>query len=244
MLVAHRGASADAPENTLAAVQLAWEQDADAVEIDIHLSKDGRVMVHHDKDTKRTANGPKKYIKETNSTALRSIDVGTFKGEKYKGEKYKGEKIPFLEEVLATIPEEKHLVIEIKSGMDVVPAMTSVIKNSEKEEQVIFISFDFEAIVQTKKSFPDNKALYLCHYFEPFGTKKLFHKVKEAGLDGLDLNYKIIDSSVMELADLMDLEIHAYTVNELTEAKRLIALGVKSITTDQPAKLRAVISDQ
>ena len=85
-IIAHRGASHDAPENTLASVELGYEQGADAVEIDIHLSKDNRIMVNHDKDTKRTA-GNNLTIKDSNSAELRKLDVGSWKNKKYKGEK-------------------------------------------------------------------------------------------------------------------------------------------------------------
>src|SRR5690606_25591938 len=89
--IAHRGASYDAPENTVTAAKLAWEQGADAVECDIHLSKDNRIMVIHDKDTKRTCSNKKNLsIADSPSTLLRDLDAGSWKDKKYKGEK-----IPF-----------------------------------------------------------------------------------------------------------------------------------------------------
>ena len=94
IFIAHRGASYLAPENTVAAVNLAWELGADAVEVDVFLAKDNRVMVNHDKDTKRTAAGKKNMvIRNTPSQVLRNLDVG-----RWKDEKYKGEKMPFLSE--------------------------------------------------------------------------------------------------------------------------------------------------
>jgi len=101
-IIAHRGASYLAPENTLASVKLGFEQGADAVEVDIHLSKDKRLMVNHDKDTRRTAKGRNYLIKETDSKVLRVLDVGVWKDDKYKGEK-----MPFLDEVLLEVPLEK-----------------------------------------------------------------------------------------------------------------------------------------
>src|SRR5665647_1041307 len=117
--IAHRGASFLAPENTVASAKLAWELGADAVEWDVHLSKDNRIMVIHDDDTKRTCSGKKNLtIADSPSTLLRDLDAGILKDEKFKGEK-----IPFLSEIMETIPEGKKLVVEIKCGNEVIPLL-------------------------------------------------------------------------------------------------------------------------
>ena len=117
--IAHRGASYLAPENTVAAARLAWELGADAVEVDIHLSKDNKVMVIHDKDTKRICKTVSNLvIKSSESGLLRELDAGIWKGEHFKGEK-----IPFLSEIIETVPEGKTLVVEIKCGSEVIPEM-------------------------------------------------------------------------------------------------------------------------
>lgn len=83
--VAHRGASFDAPENTLIAMKQAWEQGADAIELDLWLSKDGRVVVCHDADTGRTG-GVKRKIADQTWAELQQLDVGAWKGPQFKGE--------------------------------------------------------------------------------------------------------------------------------------------------------------
>src|SRR5262249_23625200 len=130
--VGHRGASYDYPENTLASFNAAWKDGADGCENDIQLTKDGKVIILHDADTLRTTGGPtgggmKLAVKDTDADQLRKLDVG-----KWKGDKWAGEKMPFLDECLATIPNGKRFFIEIKSGVDVVPAAAEVIKNSGK----------------------------------------------------------------------------------------------------------------
>src|SRR5439155_19827959 len=100
-IIAHRGASWDAPENTVAAINLAWKQKADASEFDVFLSKDGKIIVIHDKDTKRVAGVDKQVIDQT-FDELRQLDVG-----KWKGPNFAGEKIPTLAEMLATVPKGK-----------------------------------------------------------------------------------------------------------------------------------------
>src|SRR3954466_12398745 len=96
-IIGHRGASYDAPENTLSAVNLAWQQGADAVEVDVHLSRDGRVIVIHDDNTRKTA-GLKRKVCDQTWSELQKLDAG-----KWKGANWKGERIPDLEQVLVTV---------------------------------------------------------------------------------------------------------------------------------------------
>ena len=109
LIIAHRGASFDAPENTLAAVNLAWQQNADAVEVDVHLSRDGHLFVIHDADTRRTT-GLDRKVAQLKLPQLPRHDAG-----RWKGAQWRGEKIPTLDEVLATVPRGKKIFIEIKS---------------------------------------------------------------------------------------------------------------------------------
>ncbi len=96
LIIAHRGASYEAPENTMAAVKLAWQMDADGVEIDVHLTKDEQVVVFHDDNTRRFG-GNRKPIAECDYSELLKLDVGRFMGEQYKGER-----IPLLAQVINT----------------------------------------------------------------------------------------------------------------------------------------------
>jgi glycerophosphoryl diester phosphodiesterase len=233
--IAHRGESGTAPENTLAAFQLAWELKADAVELDIYLSKDNRIMVIHDANTKRTS-GQDYLVKETDSEILRKLDVGLFKDSKYKGEK-----IPFLEEAIQSIPSGKTLVVEIKSGPDVLPWLEKVVKESGKINQLVFIAFDWQVIVSVKKMFPDNRCYWLSS-----DKKKVMARMDQivtAHLDGLDLHYSIIDKQIMNRAKHLNLEIIAWTVDDPVEASRLISLGVKGITTNRTQWLRSQLNN-
>jgi glycerophosphoryl diester phosphodiesterase len=116
-IIAHRGASYDAPENTLTAVQLGWQQQADGVEIDIKLSKDGHIVAFHDHGTARTT-GANHTLAELTLAELRDLDAGSWKNARFAGER-----IPALEEILAIIPPGKRLFIEIKAGPDIVPEL-------------------------------------------------------------------------------------------------------------------------
>lgn len=232
MIIAHRGASYLAPENTVAAANLAWELGADAVEVDIHLSKDNRVMVIHDKDTKKTCAGKRNFkIKNTPSVLLRELDAGSRKDEKFKGEK-----IPFLSEIMETVPQGKTIVVEIKCGSEVLPHLKREVENSGKQKQVVFISFGWQTILDTKKQFPDNRCYWLSAV-KP-GLKKKMRQAAENNLDGVNLRYNLITEKVMNAAKANKLEVLTWTVDDPAEAKRLAELGVAGITTNRPKWLK------
>lgn len=232
-IVAHRGASYLAPENTVASVKLGYALEADAVEVDIHLSADKRLMVIHDPDTKRTAGGEDVSIANTHSDELRKLDVGSWKDQQFRGEK-----IPFLEEVLAEVPEGKMLVIELKSSAGSVPFLQQLIEESTLQHQLVLISFDKMAIVEAKQRMPDIPAYWLLHDYQEHSLEEAIRIAQEHKLEGLDVHYKLVDEAFMQQMEAAGLEVYVYTVNDPAEAKRLQALGVKGITTDRPGWLR------
>ncbi len=229
--IAHRGASFDAPENTVASAKLAWELGADAVELDVHLTADNRVMVIHDKDTRRTCNGKNFTIVTTPSIVLRDLDAGSWKDPKFKGER-----IPFLEEMIATIPEGKNLVVEIKCGSEIIPHLERILNKSTKKSRLIFVSFGWETIVDIKKAFPGNKSYWLS------GSKQAALKklplVEEMKLNGINMASSAIDDELVKMAGEHHLEVLAWTVDDPVEAKRLSALGITHFTTNRPDWLK------
>lgn len=231
--IAHRGASYLAPENTVASAKLAWELGADAVEIDVHLSKDNRVIVIHDKDTKRTCSSKKNLvIEKTPSLVLRDLDAGVWKGEEFTGEK-----LPFLSEIIETVPENKTLVVEIKAGgNEIIPALRRSIENSGKIDQIVFISFGWETILATQEEFPENKCYWLSS--AKTGLKKKMEEAAEKGLAGVNLNHSIIDKEVVADAKSLNLEVLTWTIDDPAEAKRLSEIGVVGITTNRPKWLK------
>ncbi|WP_321347146.1 glycerophosphodiester phosphodiesterase family protein [uncultured Draconibacterium sp.] len=231
--IAHRGASYLAPENTVASAKLAWELGADAVEVDVHLSKDNRVIVIHDKDTKRTCGGKTNLtIAKTPSILLRDLDAGSWKGEEFKGEK-----LPFLSEIIETVPVGKTLVVEIKAGGDeIIPALRRTIDKSGKAEQIVFISFGWDTILNTHDEFPENKCYWLSS-LKP-GVKKKIEQAAEIGLTGVNLKYQIIDEEIMAQAKDLNLEVLSWTIDDPEEAQRLTDIGVTGITTNRPKWLK------
>jgi glycerophosphoryl diester phosphodiesterase len=156
LIIAHRGESFDAPENTMAAINLAWERGAEAVEIDVQLSKDNEVVVFHDFNTKRLA-GVNKKIAAQNLDELKQLDVGNWKDIKWKGEK-----IPVLREVLNSVPSWGKLIIEVKSGVETIPFIKQEVEASILHaQQLEFIGFELATMFQTKRAFPQNRVLWL-----------------------------------------------------------------------------------
>ncbi len=229
-IIAHRGSSFMAPENTIASANLAWEQNADAVECDIYLTKDNRIVVMHDGNTKRTTGQYYKFA-ETNSDVLRTLDAGLWKDAKYKGEK-----IPFLDELIETVPAGKKLVIEIKCDRSVFPTLKQVVNSSGKKKQLIFIAFDWETIVEAKKIFPKNECYWLCSS-QSLVVQKL-PEVKRNRLDGINLSYKIVDDQLMAKTKQAGIKVLSWTIDDLEEARRLVDLGVTAITTNKPDLMR------
>ena len=226
-IIAHRGASYDAPENTLAAVNLAWQKNADAVEVDVHLSKDNRLMVIHDKTTGRTTDQDLK-VAETPSSELRTLDVG-----KYKDEKYQGEKIPFLEEVINRVPQQKQLFIEIKCGKEAVPVLKNILLKFD-DKDVVVISFNYEVIEAMEQHLPDIPCYWLIGGKIITNWSNIISKTLKAGAAGLNLNYHLINKRSMKKINSAGFPVYCWTVDDPNVARKMIRLGVEGITTNRP----------
>ena len=156
MIVAHRGASKEAPENTLPAFKLAWKQGADAIEGDFHLTKDGHIVCIHDRNTKKVS-GENLVVRNVTLAELRKLDVGVRHGKAFTGTI-----IPTIAEVFSTIPEKKTIYIEIKCGAEIIPALLQEIEKSDlKREQIVVICFDKKVIKELKSKAPRFKASWL-----------------------------------------------------------------------------------
>jgi glycerophosphoryl diester phosphodiesterase len=238
-IVGHRGSSYTQPENTLVSVKKAWAESADGVEVDIHLSKDGRIFVMHDASTKRTS-GTDMLIRETSSEELRKLDVGSFKGKEFTGER-----MPYFEEVLATIPDGKFLLVEVKAGTEILPTLKRTIEESGKASQIAIIGFDLNTMTEFKKLIPKVPTYWLRGTDTNKETGKpiphgldLVKEVVKHKLDGLDLHFAGVDQGTVDAVRNAGLRLYIWTVNDPVEAQRLVNLGVDGITTDRPGWIK------
>jgi len=244
-IIGHRGAASDAPENTLVSAKTAWKQGADAVEIDIHLSKDGRVMVSHDASTLRTS-GIDLKISDATSDELRKLDVG-----KYKGSRFKGEKIPFLEEIIEAMPAKRGLFIEIKCGTEVLKPLYKVITESGKMDQITIIGFNLETMASAKAFFPTIPVYWLRGTDSDPATgkviphdPKLIEQIKKMKLDGLDMHFAGVTTEFVNAIRAAGMKLHTWTVDDPAEAIRLYQLNVDGITTNCPGKISKELNAQ
>ena len=239
-IIAHRGASFDAPENTLAAVQLAWEQNADAVEIDVQFSKDGHIVVIHDEDTRKTA-GVRKKVSAQTLDELKSLDVSSWKDKKWAGER-----IPTLPEVFSVIPIGRRLFVEIKCGSKCIPKLVRDFQRSGlKREQVVPIGFSLETMRQLKTALPELEMCWIAEFKRTWrggwspSAEKLIAGAKAAGLDGLDVSRKgPVDAIFAHKVHAAGLKLYIWTVDSPATARRLNTAGVDGITTNKPGWMR------
>jgi glycerophosphoryl diester phosphodiesterase len=245
LIVAHRGASYDAPENTLAAFRLAWQRGADGVEGDFYLSSDGQVVCIHDKDTKRVSD-QNLVVERTSFKKLRTLDVGAWKDEKWRGERS-----PTLEEVLATVPSQGMLFIELKMGPKIVEPVIGIITASKvRLEKIVIISFDSETIAACERRMPELRTHWLTGYeksdagrWQP-SAATVAETIERIGADGLGSNalLEFVDKAFLDqYRSVGPDDFHVWTVNDLSTARRYQALGAWSITTDRPGWLRSAL---
>jgi glycerophosphoryl diester phosphodiesterase len=239
-VIAHRGAADDAPENTLAAFKLAWQQGADGIEGDFHLTRDGEIVCIHDADTRRTA-GRAGQVAEATLAELRQLDVGSWKDEQWRGAR-----IPTLGEVLATVPEGKQVFIEIKCGPDILPALKEALAGAGLQSgQAIVMSFDARVIGEAKRLLPQLKALWLTDFKAGPETgvrpsaKEILQTLDKTGADGVGCRaHPAVDQAFMQALRTAQKEVHLWTVDDVALAKRYLQLGVDSLTSNRAGWLK------
>ncbi|MCC7519141.1 MAG: glycerophosphodiester phosphodiesterase [Verrucomicrobiae bacterium] len=249
-IIAHRGASHDAPENTLAAFHLAWEQGADAIETDGHLTRDGEVVCIHDPTTGRTADRNLR-IADSLSSELRQLDVGAWKSPRFAGQR-----IPTLAETLSVLPRKRRLYLEIKSGPETVAAVRARIAAAGlPPSRVEFMSFHPAVVAACKAKMPRHRAHLLVNYTRAkVGSRGAFSPTaaEVAGTLGRcradDLGTEANPEAVTP-AFLRALrrggprEFFVWTVNDRETARHFLALGTRAIATNRPKEMRGWLRD-
>lgn len=242
-IIGHRGGN-DAPENTLPAFKLALAQAADAIELDIRLTKDGRLAVIHDANTRRTT-GTNREVAQSTLAALQQLDAGAGKGGQWRGTR-----IPELGEVLAILPPGQLVYIELKCGAEALDELGRVMATSGRApEQMVLIGFDFAVMAEAKRRHPNQR---VCWIVEPSwslrgstpGVDELVKRGVAGKFDGLFLSQKFpLDAGFVAKLKAAGLPTYVWTVNDPAMAKRLIAAGVAGLCTDRPGWLRAEASE-
>ena len=238
LIIAHRGASSKAPENTILSYETAWLQNADAIEVDLRKTKDGVFICAHDNNFNRVS-GSTKNISESTFESLLKIDIGSWKGQKFKTQR-----VPKLEEVLKRLPNRKIIFIEIKGVTKNLNQLMKLISNSNlKKNQVHFLCYLPSVIKNIKKKFPTQKAtLNLIPSLFDYDEERIKEEIKNSNSDGVSLH---VDSKQsIKLIEKLKNEkffVLTWTVNDKKFMEKLIKSKVDGIITDYPKKLAKIL---
>lgn len=245
-IVAHRGASADAPENTLPAFELAWKQGADAIEGDFHLTRDRQIVCIHNSTTGKYAR-KNLNVRKSTLAQLKALDVGSWKSPEFAATR-----IPTFAEVLSTIPPHKKLYIEIKSSPKIVRHLLKEIDASNIDpSQLIVIAFSGRVIKAVKTQRPSLKSILLAtprkrdksQNLTPTPSQ-LLAQVRRAKADGISLYcHSTIEPDYLAPFHAAGYELHTWTVDDAQTARKWVQCGALSLTTNRPARLRKELLD-
>jgi len=227
--IAHRGESFLAPENTLAAIKLAWIHNADGVEIDVRLTKDNKIVIIHDSNTKRTS-GVSGKVKFLTLDSLKKLDVG----------------IPTLEEVLETIPRGKFVMVEIKCSIAILPILKKLLqKTSLKNSQIKLAGFGLKKMSLVKKALPQFEVYRIKRVdreniiLNSYRLNRLIKSSKKNNLNGVSLSYsRWIDKKKVDKIKSAGLKVYVWTVDSPPKASRLINSGIDGIISNRSSWLK------
>lgn len=229
IIIAHRGASKQAPENTMAAFRKALELGAGGIELDVHLSSDGHLVVTHDEKVDRTSNG-KGLVRDKSLAELRLLDFGSWFSTEFKDEK-----IPELKEVLKLVAGWDGLLnIEIKNGPIFYPGIEKAVADEVEKykltNRTIISSFNHYSLVEIRKINPEIKTapLYMAGLYEPW------EYAKRMGACAIHPLFYSIVPEVMMGCKLSGIKVNPYTVDQPEYIKAMVTAGVDGIITNVP----------
>ncbi len=241
IIVGHRGASSDAPENTLAAFRLAFDQGADGIEGDFYVTADQQIVCIHDKDTKRTA-GESLEVAKSTLHQLRQLEFGSWFHERFRGEP-----IPTFSDVIKLVPSGKWFVIELKTGPEIVSLLKQELATAKRPDiQVLIIAFDEQTVQACKQQLPQYPVHWLTGFKNDQGTWKpsleqVIAKAQRCGADGIGFqgNREILtDLAITSLRAKGLKEFHVWTIDEADDARYFQSQGAFGITTNRPRFIR------
>lgn len=231
VIFAHRGASAHAPENTLAAFELALAQNADAIELDVKLSADGHVVVIHDVTVDRTTDSHGR-VRDLSLAQLKSLDAGSSFSEKYHGER-----IPTLEEVFEAVGRRTFINVELTNYNtprdQLVETVCILVKKLGLQNHVIFSSFFASNLTKARAYLPEVPRGLLA-FGGPLGAWARSFGFAFGKYQALHPFLKDVTPQQVQRVHRLDRRVHVWTVNAAEDMRRLFHWGVDGIFTDDP----------
>jgi glycerophosphoryl diester phosphodiesterase len=236
MIIAHRGAKGMAPENTLAAFRLGLEQGCEGIELDIHLTADGEIVVCHDETLDRTTDG-KGRIRDKTLQEIKKYDAGSWHSDAFRGEK-----VPTLGEVFDLIPDSIMVNVEVKQpyGGQIEDKLVDFLRRRDLLERVVVSSFDHKCVRRIKLLEPKTKIglLYQSRLLDPAAYAQSF----DVEVYSLHPYFRLIDAEDVAKAVSLGYRVYPYTANDEHDLQELIDYGVSGIITDYPGRLKALLS--
>lgn len=235
-IIAHRGSSKAAPENTKAAFKQAIKDKADGIELDVHLSADNQVIVIHDPTIDRTSKG-QGFIKDLSLNELKKLDFGS-----YFSDEFKGEKVLTLTETLDIIKDIELINIEIKKGYNINQGIEEeVLKSIEAvnlKNEIIISSFNHESLKILKNTKNDIKIapLLYARLYKPW------EYAKSLKAEYLHLYYKLVNKEIIENCHQHGIKVNVFTVDEKYDLSKMIEYNVDGIITNYPVKARNLLA--
>ncbi len=249
LIIAHRGASAFAPENTLAAFRRAIDDGADGIEFDVRLAKDGVPVVFHDPTLNRLAKIEGRTSDYT-SEELNKIDVGSWFNRvfpKRGDERFSAETVPTFEQLLSFLSDYKNLIyVELKGKNSLLPALVETVcellGQTNLLSQVIVKSFKLEAVKITKEILPEVRTAAL---FEPKiltvlrKRKLILEEAQKYNADEISIHYSLATEKFVRQARERNFPVTIWTTDNPVWVKRAFDFGINAIITNNPAQLLA-----
>lgn len=244
-VIAHRGSSGIAPENTLAAVRIAMEQKADWFEIDVQLTADGELILFHDTTLERTTNAEEVFpdrapwvVGDFTLAELKQLDAGSWFAPEFAGEE-----IPTLDELLDLISPRIGFLLEVKDPAlypgieqqiaDTLAARRGYLSAAQRTDRIVVQSFDHESMFLYSKIQPDTPVGLL---FSQRPTDDELVAASEFALE-INPNFRLVDKELLDRVHELGMRMSVYTVNSGRDMRSMIDLGVDGIITDFPAVL-------
>jgi glycerophosphoryl diester phosphodiesterase len=249
LIVAHRGASAHAPENTLAAFQMAMDVGAEGVEFDVRLAKDGVPVVIHDPDLRRTGKR-NEIVADLTSKELSSVEVGTWFNRRFRAKarpEFANETVPTLQQTLTLLKDFRgRIYVELKADgsnfRGLANAVCDVIRDSPLLRQMIVKSFKFASIPEVVHRLPhvQTGALFALEIMRFLRRREhIVTLAQEFGADHLSVHYSLVTPRLCRLAREAGMPLTVWTVDDPKWISRRRNLGIDAVITNDPAKLLA-----
>ncbi|RYI28089.1 glycerophosphodiester phosphodiesterase [Bacillus infantis] len=254
IVIGHRGASAYAPEHTIASYEMAAQLGADYIEIDLQMTKDGKLAAMHDQKVDRTTNRSG-AVQSFTLEELKQLDAGSWFNHKHPGyadPAYSRLKVPSLEEIFQHFGSRVNYYIETKSP-DLYPGMEDellrllreygLIGSKKDNARVIIQSFSSKSLKRIHRNEPDIPLIQLISYKEKAVLTDQDIKKLQKYAAGIGPNYNMIDEEYVKKARANGLLVHPYTINKLNEMEEGVSWGITGAFTDFSDTLTEVISN-